>query len=675
MILPQMVPVQTPCQSRRRRFASSYRIAERTAWGEWDVEYTLNATKLFWSRSGIMHVAIAWDHKPLLLLATALLPNRTTDSFEREAGPPYDKQRIQMGLRSGNTVLICFRSGVGHFQSVLIALAADLRTNKPWQGQHKFWKYVSPIPTYFAWLPERLARTYCSAALDKCSDLPYGEVHHLQGSDDDEKHSLVFQNIYHIGDTKSAQELEVFLRMSRERLRLCCGLQCTDRLHPNGPRQRQKLFHAALKLLWFAIGIETVRCENAAQVALHAAIRPLLRLEDGHVLATLSAIVLALCEGRTGLAISGVFGAGKTRSAAVLLAGLLVFDPSLKLMVLTKENIAAHAVAEHLVSLQMPDYLQEKMGRLVGYYEQNRKGSYTPLDILPSNRNQVIRQKSFLIGCGGGFQQECSQQFSPVADWMGSIDLFLEDEGQQYGNMEEAATVARTPATCLEVWSGDHRQTPGGLKKSQEAKAFKKKLTKRPLAVRCQTQYIQAHDFGNIVMRYLDCPKESFAWKLRQLLTDGSAAIDPAVGQFWHELIGDSPPRLSTEIQRAAYAILSMGLRGEREGLPSMLATSFAEAAGVSGRQKWGVVLSTIARVSQVTYQTVVGVRYPELVTFNGTQWKFGKYVPQERPLRGGFLPIFWDVPRANIHAVEDIGAVVDWLTERCEFQADGGAA
>ena len=30
-----------------------------------------------------------------------------------------------------------------------------------------------------------------------------------------------------------------------------------------------------------------------------------------------------------------------------------------------------------------------------------------------------------------------------------------------------------------------------------------------------------------------------------------------------------------------------------------------------------------------------------------------------------------WNVPRANIHAVEDIGAVVDWLTERCEFHAD----
>ena len=290
MILPQMVPVQSPCQSRRRRFASSYRVAERHAGGERGVEYTLNATKLFWSRSGIMHVAIAWDHKPLLLLATALLPNRTTESFEREAGPPYDKQRIQMGLRQGNTVLICFRSGVGHFQSVLIALAADLHTNKPWQGQHKFWKYVSPIRTYFAWLPEQLARTYCSAALDRRSDLPYGEVHHLQGSEYDFRHSMVFQNIYHIGDTKSAQELEVFLRMSRERLRLCCGIQCTDSLHPNGPRQRQKLFTAALKLLWFAIGIETVRCENEAQIALHAALLPLLRLEDGHVLATSSLV-------------------------------------------------------------------------------------------------------------------------------------------------------------------------------------------------------------------------------------------------------------------------------------------------------------------------------------------------------------------------------------------------
>ena len=42
--------------------------------------------------------------------------------------------------------------------------------------------------------------------------------------------------------------------------------------------------------------------------------------------------------------------------------------------------------------------------------------------------------------------------------------------------------------------SGDHRETHGGLKKNKESKAFRKKLTHRPLALRCQTQYIQAHD-------------------------------------------------------------------------------------------------------------------------------------------------------------------------------------
>jgi len=154
-------------------------------------------------------------------------------------------------------------------------------------------------------------------------------VHHLQGQKSDYQHSMVFQNIYHIGDTKSAQELEVFLRMPRERLRLCCGIQCTDSIHPQGSLQHRKLFTAALKLLRFAVGIETVCCENEEQRALKMALLPLLRLEDGHVLATLSEIVLSLCEGRTGLAISGVFGAEKTRSAAALLAGLLVFDPSL----------------------------------------------------------------------------------------------------------------------------------------------------------------------------------------------------------------------------------------------------------------------------------------------------------------------------------------------------------
>jgi len=110
--------------------------------------------------------------------------------------------------------------------------------------------------------------------------------------------------------------------------------------------------------------------------------------------------------------------------------------------------VAAHAVAEHLVSLQLPDHIQAKMGRLVGYYEQNRKGPYTPLDIPSSNRNQVLQQKSLIIGCGGRFQQECGQPFSPVAEWMSTVDLFLEDEG-----MAATSFAFRCgQATCSSPW-------------------------------------------------------------------------------------------------------------------------------------------------------------------------------------------------------------------------------
>ena len=49
----------------------------------------------------------------------------------------------------------------------------------------------------------------------------------------------------------------------------------------------------------------------------------------------------SILEGRTDCPISGVFGAGKIRAAAAMIVGLLVMDPSLKVMVVTKENAAS----------------------------------------------------------------------------------------------------------------------------------------------------------------------------------------------------------------------------------------------------------------------------------------------------------------------------------------------
>ena len=78
------------------------------------------------------------------------------------------------------------------------------------------------------------------------------------------------------------------------------------------------------------------------------------------------------------------------------------------------------------------------------------------------------------------------------------------------------------------------------------------------------------------------------------------------------------------------------------------LSTTFAEAAGVDGKQKWGLVLSSSARVTQMTYQTVIGVRYPELVSTSPTGCSFGRFVSPDEDLQGGFLPVFWDLPWAS---------------------------
>ena len=89
-------------------------------------------------------------------------------------------------------------------------------------------------------------------------------------------------------------------------------------------------------------------CPRPFRGSLLQAIRSLLTNPDCHFLAVLTALVQSILEGRTDCPISGVFGAGKTRAAAAMIAGLLVMDPTLKVMVVTKENAAAHAFAKHI---------------------------------------------------------------------------------------------------------------------------------------------------------------------------------------------------------------------------------------------------------------------------------------------------------------------------------------
>ena len=319
-------------------------------------------------------------------------------------------------------------------------------------------------------------------------------------------------------------------------------------------------------------------------------------------------------------------------------------------------------------SLQLPPSLEEKFGRLVGATELEKgPGSQTKLDVLPGNRNTVLRSKQVIIGCGGGFHQECSQPYSAVAHWMSEIDVALNDEGQQYGNLDEASAIARVPRKGLVVWCGDHKQTPGGLRKSEEAIAFRRKLMRRPIALRGHTKFIPPHMLGALVHPYVqDIPGHQVEM-LRQLLHESTRQpMELSTGSvgFFQELCKEttgSPWDAGiTPCCCAAIAVLWLALAPERFPLQ---ADTFSCAAGTAGKQKWSLILPSSARVSELTYATIIGTRYPELDSLQNDTIQFGRYLQAEQCTRGGFLPIFWDAPHSYINASTDIGEVVDWIT------------
>ena len=306
-----------------------------------------------------------------------------------------------------------------------------------------------------------------------------------------------------LGDTRSADDLGVFCTMPPERLCIGCGLTSSERPEGSHPNQKALLREAAFKLLPTILQPDNQDGDNEEQIAYKRVCQQLRQQQDGHFLSIASSLVLAILTGRTDLCVSGVFGAGKTRAAAALIAGLMIMDLSLNLMVMTKENTAANAFADHLLSLQLPESVYARAGRIVGYLETKKGASHkTKLDIEQERRNDVLGQKKLLIGCRGGFQQEAQQRYSPVRNWLSTVHLALLDEAQQYGNIDELTTLARTPAHCLILWCGGHKQTPGGLRNTTEAKLFRRKLLSRPLGLRSDTEYIQPHLLGAVVARF-----------------------------------------------------------------------------------------------------------------------------------------------------------------------------
>ena len=123
--------------------------------------------------------------------------------------------------------------------------------------------------------------------------------------------------------------------------------------------------------------------------------------------------------------------------------------------------------------------------------------------------------------------------------------------------------------------------------------------------------------------------------------------------------------------QCVSPALPSSGLRLKVKVCLPWLPPHWMQRLALPSDKNGGLILPSSARVSLLTYQTVLGVRYPELVKATADGWKYGRYVSTEATLQGGFLPVFWGVPKSNIHAVSDLGALVEWLQANIAFGHD----
>ena len=157
-------------------------------------------------------------------------------------------------------------------------------------------------------------------------------------------------------------------------------------------------------------------------------------------------MLLAILTGRSDLCIAGVFGAGKTRSLAVLLIALSCELSDFYAIVYTKENVAAKALADQISDLAPPT--QTAFGRLLGRIEEGKGEAYaTKIDVRCSDRNRVIAEKRILIATGGSATAEMAMKYSSFSLWLSKVWLAFMDESQ-HGNCRTCSNPA-TGTNCF----------------------------------------------------------------------------------------------------------------------------------------------------------------------------------------------------------------------------------
>ena len=410
-------------------------------------------------------------------------------------------------------------------------------------------------------------------------------------------------------------------------------------------------------------------------------------MEDRHLVAAISAVSLAIATRKLDLCIQGLFGAGKSRTAAILLSGLLALDTDglCHFQVICKENTGTRSFANMLLYLEVPTDLRLRIGRFVADTEANKSGAGTFFDLFHSSKRQRVQQCRLLLMTGGSCAGDRASPFSTLEAWQQKLVMVVIDEGQQYGGDREVASVAMLPPTCLVIWTGDAQQTPGGIAKGPSQIAItRRQLISRKHALRCPQDEYTPHTLFQALMKivsHLDLPviadmEAMFQlavpdlgplWNLKEMTAhreclDILERVCPGCVLRWAEPTTDDMSRLPTHSDAALVgeeanpttllllAHICAALDSVPEWLQWVQASDTLSVAGAAGAHAWGLMLPTSTRTPGVNYTSSVAVRYPPLYRRVGDNWIFGTDSSGGlEGLVGGYQLVIWKNPPRNL--------------------------
>ena len=270
---------------------------------------------------------------------------------------------------------------------------------------------------------------------------------------------------------------------------------------------------------------------------------------DGHVLGTLCAVTMALLTNRLDLCIQGLFGAGKSRSMAVLLLALVEIDDtdSLKILFICKENSGTRSFADLLLWLNPPGGVCRRIGRLVGDQERNKSSySQTKFDIHPREGRTMLNKCQIILATGGTVAQDLTMQWSTMGGFVQELSLMVVDEGQQYGTDREIAVISLLQQQPLIIWTGDAQQTPGGIARTApNAKRARQLLLAKKHGLRSERQYFMPATLAEAMTRLLASSSNSCLLALADILNKGQHTL----GNLWTDHLQEQAKQDLTDSQ------------------------------------------------------------------------------------------------------------------------------